>query len=215
MPRQPHKCINNLASDLFIILTARHIIHIALCCLWLPSNSPCPSTLEGHTVQSYLPGLNEVPCASSGSGVQVVSHGTLSSSVLSVSVGTSTECISNLVNCAQLEDLPELPAHDEERLQRASQLLQQRLILRQWLGQHNLQHHYQRTAEMTREQARIPENRQDDPITGEDTREQARIPENKRDDPRTGEMTRTQARIPENRRDDPNTDDAIGLPGSS
>nr|CAD7261386.1 unnamed protein product [Timema shepardi] len=52
--------------------------------------------------------------------------------------------ISNLVNCAQLEDLPELPAHDEERLQRASQLLQQRLILRQWLGQHNLQHHYQR-----------------------------------------------------------------------
>ncbi|XP_063222882.1 apoptosis-resistant E3 ubiquitin protein ligase 1 isoform X2 [Bacillus rossius redtenbacheri] len=52
--------------------------------------------------------------------------------------------ISNLVSCAQLDELPELPAHDEERLQRAAQLLQQRLILRQWLGQHHLQHHYQR-----------------------------------------------------------------------
>ncbi|GLH06431.1 Uncharacterized protein GBIM_11949 [Gryllus bimaculatus] len=52
--------------------------------------------------------------------------------------------ISTLVSCAQLDELPELPAHDEERLQRAAQLLQQRLILRQWLGQHSLQHHYQR-----------------------------------------------------------------------
>ena len=52
--------------------------------------------------------------------------------------------ISSLVNCAQLEDLPELPTHDEERLQRAAHLLQQRLILRQWLVQHSLQHHYQR-----------------------------------------------------------------------
>ncbi|XP_067009797.2 apoptosis-resistant E3 ubiquitin protein ligase 1 [Anabrus simplex] len=56
--------------------------------------------------------------------------------------------ISNLVNCAQVDDLPELPAHDEERLQRAAQLLQQRLILRQWLGQHSLQHHYQRLIQL-------------------------------------------------------------------
>ncbi|XP_063222883.1 apoptosis-resistant E3 ubiquitin protein ligase 1 isoform X3 [Bacillus rossius redtenbacheri] len=57
---------------------------------------------------------------------------------------SSSSGISNLVSCAQLDELPELPAHDEERLQRAAQLLQQRLILRQWLGQHHLQHHYQR-----------------------------------------------------------------------
>ncbi|XP_049833521.1 apoptosis-resistant E3 ubiquitin protein ligase 1 isoform X2 [Schistocerca gregaria] len=53
--------------------------------------------------------------------------------------------ISSLVGCVtELGDLPELPAHDEERLQRAALLLQQRLILRQWLLRHQLQHHYQR-----------------------------------------------------------------------
>ncbi|XP_023722301.1 apoptosis-resistant E3 ubiquitin protein ligase 1 isoform X3 [Cryptotermes secundus] len=56
--------------------------------------------------------------------------------------------ISSLVNCAQFEDLPELPAHDEERLQRAALLLQQRLILRQWLIDHGLQHHYQRLIQL-------------------------------------------------------------------
>lgn len=52
--------------------------------------------------------------------------------------------ISSLVSCATLEDLPELPAHDEERLQRAARLLQQRLILRQWLQSLSLQHHHHR-----------------------------------------------------------------------
>ncbi|XP_054264411.1 apoptosis-resistant E3 ubiquitin protein ligase 1-like [Macrosteles quadrilineatus] len=52
--------------------------------------------------------------------------------------------ISSLVSCATLEELPELPAHDEERLQRAARLLQQRLILRQWLQSLSLQHHHHR-----------------------------------------------------------------------
>uniref|UniRef100_A0A1B6E4C8 SAM domain-containing protein n=1 Tax=Clastoptera arizonana TaxID=38151 RepID=A0A1B6E4C8_9HEMI len=52
--------------------------------------------------------------------------------------------ISSLVSCATLEELPELPAHDEERLQRAARLLQQRLILRQWLVTLSLQHHHHR-----------------------------------------------------------------------
>lgn len=52
--------------------------------------------------------------------------------------------ISSLASCGQLDRLPELPAHDEERLQRAARLLQQRLILRQWLAQHSLEHHYPR-----------------------------------------------------------------------
>ncbi|XP_075224051.1 apoptosis-resistant E3 ubiquitin protein ligase 1 [Lycorma delicatula] len=52
--------------------------------------------------------------------------------------------ISSLVSCATLEELPELPAHDEERLQRAARLLQQRLILRQWLVTLGLQHHHHR-----------------------------------------------------------------------
>ncbi|XP_039284139.1 apoptosis-resistant E3 ubiquitin protein ligase 1 isoform X3 [Nilaparvata lugens] len=52
--------------------------------------------------------------------------------------------ISSLVSCATLEELPELPAHDEERLQRAARLLQQRLILRQWLHTLGLQHHHHR-----------------------------------------------------------------------
>lgn len=52
--------------------------------------------------------------------------------------------ISQLAQCGQLGDLPELPAPDEQRLQKAASLLQQRLVLRQWLTKHNLQHHYPR-----------------------------------------------------------------------
>ncbi|CAH1403854.1 unnamed protein product [Nezara viridula] len=52
--------------------------------------------------------------------------------------------ISSLVSCATVEDLPQLHPHDEERLQRAARLLQQRLILRQWLYDHGLQHHHHR-----------------------------------------------------------------------
>ncbi|KAF6210426.1 hypothetical protein GE061_013532 [Apolygus lucorum] len=52
--------------------------------------------------------------------------------------------ISSLVSSATVEDLPELHPHDEERLQRAARLLQQRLILRQWLTEHHLQHHHHR-----------------------------------------------------------------------
>lgn len=54
--------------------------------------------------------------------------------------------IGSLVSSATVEDLPELHPHDEERLQRAARLLQQRLILRQWLTEHHLQHHHHRYA---------------------------------------------------------------------
>lgn len=52
--------------------------------------------------------------------------------------------ISSLASCGEVEALPELPAQDEERLQRAARLLQQRLVLRQWLLDHGLHNHYQR-----------------------------------------------------------------------
>lgn len=52
--------------------------------------------------------------------------------------------ISQLAQCGQLGDLPELPAPDEQRLQKAASLLQQRLILRQWLSKYDLQHYYPR-----------------------------------------------------------------------
>ncbi|XP_046387424.1 apoptosis-resistant E3 ubiquitin protein ligase 1 isoform X2 [Ischnura elegans] len=56
--------------------------------------------------------------------------------------------ISSLVRCAEaVEEGLELPLLEEEdrgRLQRAAHLLQQRLILRQWLTQHGLAHHYHR-----------------------------------------------------------------------
>lgn len=52
--------------------------------------------------------------------------------------------ISQLAQCGQLGDLPELPAPDEQRLQKAAALLQQRLVLRQWLIKYNLQHYYPR-----------------------------------------------------------------------
>ncbi|XP_049868280.1 apoptosis-resistant E3 ubiquitin protein ligase 1 isoform X2 [Pectinophora gossypiella] len=53
--------------------------------------------------------------------------------------------ISTLSGCGspeQLERLPELPAAEEKRLRRAAQVLQQRLVLRQWLATHRLQHAY-------------------------------------------------------------------------
>ncbi|CAH0702163.1 unnamed protein product [Spodoptera exigua] len=53
--------------------------------------------------------------------------------------------ISTLSGCGspdQLDRLPELPAAEEKRLRRAAQILQQRLVLRQWLATHRLQHTY-------------------------------------------------------------------------
>ncbi|XP_059055440.1 apoptosis-resistant E3 ubiquitin protein ligase 1 [Achroia grisella] len=53
--------------------------------------------------------------------------------------------ISTLSGCGtpdHLERLPELPAAEEKRLRRAAHILQQRLILRQWLITHRLQHAY-------------------------------------------------------------------------
>lgn len=52
--------------------------------------------------------------------------------------------ISQLAQCGQLGELPELPAPDEQRLQKAATLLQQRLVLRQWLIKFNLQLYYPR-----------------------------------------------------------------------
>ncbi|XP_044732167.1 apoptosis-resistant E3 ubiquitin protein ligase 1 isoform X2 [Chrysoperla carnea] len=54
--------------------------------------------------------------------------------------------ISTLAQCGIVADLPELPAPDEQRLQRAAALLQQRLVLRQWLNRHKLDQHYPRLA---------------------------------------------------------------------
>ncbi|XP_014226475.1 apoptosis-resistant E3 ubiquitin protein ligase 1 isoform X1 [Trichogramma pretiosum] len=56
--------------------------------------------------------------------------------------------ISSLASCGEVESLPELPPQDEERLQRAARLLQQRLVLRQWLVDHGLHNHYQRLLQM-------------------------------------------------------------------
>ncbi|CAH1098639.1 unnamed protein product [Psylliodes chrysocephalus] len=50
--------------------------------------------------------------------------------------------ISQLAQCGQLGELPELPAPDEQRLQRAALVLQQRLVLRQWLYKYNLHSYY-------------------------------------------------------------------------
>ncbi|XP_018896892.1 apoptosis-resistant E3 ubiquitin protein ligase 1 isoform X2 [Bemisia tabaci] len=52
--------------------------------------------------------------------------------------------ISSLASCASIENFPELPTHDEERLQRAAKLLQQRFIFRQWLSNIGLLHHHHR-----------------------------------------------------------------------
>ncbi|XP_058121974.1 apoptosis-resistant E3 ubiquitin protein ligase 1 isoform X1 [Anopheles ziemanni] len=52
--------------------------------------------------------------------------------------------ISTLSSCGDPERLPELPPGDEQRLQRAALNLQQKLILREWLKEHRLQHHYSR-----------------------------------------------------------------------
>lgn len=52
--------------------------------------------------------------------------------------------ISSLASCGEVESLPELPPQDEARLQRAARVLQQRLILRQWLADHGLQSYYQK-----------------------------------------------------------------------
>lgn len=59
--------------------------------------------------------------------------------------------ISQLAQCGQLGELPELPAPDEQRLQKAASILQQRLVLRQWLTKFNLQTYYPRllTLEVT------------------------------------------------------------------
>ncbi|KAF3423738.1 hypothetical protein E2986_09352 [Frieseomelitta varia] len=56
--------------------------------------------------------------------------------------------ISSLASCGEVDALPQLPAQDEERLQRAARLLQQRLVLRQWLTDHGLHSHYQKLMQM-------------------------------------------------------------------
>ncbi|CAH0692663.1 unnamed protein product [Chilo suppressalis] len=53
--------------------------------------------------------------------------------------------ISTLSGCGSpdaVDRLPELPAAEERRLRRAAHVLQQRLVLRQWLATHRLQHAY-------------------------------------------------------------------------
>lgn len=52
--------------------------------------------------------------------------------------------LSTLSSCADPGLLPQLPAGDEQRLQRAAMQLQSKLILREWLKEHRLQHHYTR-----------------------------------------------------------------------
>ncbi|XP_032592296.1 apoptosis-resistant E3 ubiquitin protein ligase 1 isoform X6 [Drosophila grimshawi] len=52
--------------------------------------------------------------------------------------------ISSLSSSGDPERLPELPPGDEQRLQRAALHLQQKLILREWLREYRMQHHYQR-----------------------------------------------------------------------
>lgn len=52
--------------------------------------------------------------------------------------------ISTLSSCGDPDHLPELPPGDEQRLQRAALSLQQKLILREWLKDNRLQHHYSR-----------------------------------------------------------------------
>lgn len=56
--------------------------------------------------------------------------------------------ISTLSSCGDPERLPELPAGDEQRLQRAALHLQQKLILREWLKQNRLQHLYSKYEKM-------------------------------------------------------------------
>ncbi|CAG5108850.1 Similar to AREL1: Apoptosis-resistant E3 ubiquitin protein ligase 1 (Homo sapiens) [Cotesia congregata] len=62
--------------------------------------------------------------------------------------GSSSSGISSLASCGEVGALPELPAQDEERLQRAARLLQQRLVLRQWLSDHGLSSYYQKLMQM-------------------------------------------------------------------
>lgn len=52
--------------------------------------------------------------------------------------------ISSLSSCADVDQLPALPPGEEQRLQRAAQHLQQKLILREWLKDNNLENHYTR-----------------------------------------------------------------------
>ncbi|XP_062126180.1 apoptosis-resistant E3 ubiquitin protein ligase 1 isoform X3 [Drosophila sulfurigaster albostrigata] len=56
----------------------------------------------------------------------------------------SDKGISSLSSSGDPERLPELPPGDEQRLQRAALHLQQKLILREWLREYRMQHHYQR-----------------------------------------------------------------------
>ncbi|XP_025831555.1 uncharacterized protein LOC108738064 isoform X2 [Agrilus planipennis] len=52
--------------------------------------------------------------------------------------------ISQLTQCSQIANLPELPASDEERLLQAALSLQQKLILRQWMSKFSLLNYYPR-----------------------------------------------------------------------
>ncbi|XP_012283747.1 apoptosis-resistant E3 ubiquitin protein ligase 1 isoform X1 [Orussus abietinus] len=62
--------------------------------------------------------------------------------------GSASSGISSLASCGEVDALPELPAQDEERLQRAARLLQQKLVLRQWLADHGLHNHHQKLMQM-------------------------------------------------------------------
>lgn len=56
---------------------------------------------------------------------------------------TGISSLSTLTDSERLpENLPELPPGEERRLQTAALHLQQKLILRQWLKDHRLEHHY-------------------------------------------------------------------------
>lgn len=52
--------------------------------------------------------------------------------------------LSTLSSCSDPGLLPQLPPGDEQKLQRAALQLQSKLILREWLKEHRLQHHYTR-----------------------------------------------------------------------
>ncbi|XP_031829321.1 apoptosis-resistant E3 ubiquitin protein ligase 1 isoform X3 [Nomia melanderi] len=62
--------------------------------------------------------------------------------------GSAPSGISSLASCGDVDALPQLPAQDEERLQRAARQLLQRLVLLEWLQDHGLHSYYQKLMQM-------------------------------------------------------------------
>ncbi|XP_033327204.1 apoptosis-resistant E3 ubiquitin protein ligase 1 isoform X3 [Megalopta genalis] len=62
--------------------------------------------------------------------------------------GSAPSGISSLASCGDVDALPQLPAQDEERLQRAARQLLQRLVLLEWLQDHGLHNYYQKLMQM-------------------------------------------------------------------